>query len=107
MATSFSRSCASGGGGEEEGAVAGSPPSSMNPSTPAGVLSTSALAGVSPAFLCNSKSVNAPSVSSPAALMVYRSAANHSDLPSLGGRTLTLVLLWFSLDTLVLSFLLP
>jgi hypothetical protein len=38
---------------------------------------------------------------------VYRSAANHSDLPSLGGRTLTLVLLWVSLDTLVLSFLPP
>src|SRR5215208_4960574 len=52
MDTSLSRSCVSGGGGEEEGSVAGSPPSSMNPSNPAGVLSTSALAGVSPAFLC-------------------------------------------------------
>src|SRR3712207_698208 len=56
----------------------------------------------------NSKRVNAPLVSSPTALMVYRSAANHSDLPSVGGRTLTL---WplpsFSLGTLLLSFLPP
>jgi hypothetical protein len=39
--------------------------------------------------------------------VLRRSAANQSDLPSFGGRTLTLVLLWFSIDTLVLSFLPP
>ena len=63
--------------------------------------------GPNRAAAVNSKSVNAPSVSSAAAFMVYRSAANYSDLPSLGGRTLTLVLLWISLDTLVLSLLRP
>ena len=38
-------------GGENE-SLAAWPPSSMNSSNPAGVLSTSALVGVSPAFLC-------------------------------------------------------
>ena len=51
MVTSLSRSCASGGGGEDR-SVAGWPPSSMNYSKPAVVLSTNALADVSPALLC-------------------------------------------------------